>query len=94
MTTITVDQLESSVRDVLAELARGGEAVAITLDGAVVARLTPAGEGSDSRGEAAAMTEEEVDAFWAPWRRVWEVVGDRWPEGVSAVDAVREQRRG
>jgi hypothetical protein len=40
------------------------------------------------------MTAEEVDAFWAPWREVWEIIGDRWPEGVSAVDAVREQRRG
>ena len=40
------------------------------------------------------MSEEEVDTFWAPWRWLWDAVGDRWPEGVSAVDAVREQRRG
>lgn len=96
MTTITVDELERRVREVISDLANGGGAVAVTLDGTVVATLAPPASGSDAVGDdpVPAMTPQEVDAFWAPWREVWEIIGDRWPEGVSAVDAVREQRRG
>ena len=96
MTTITIYELEARVREVIFGLAHSGEAFAGTLDGAVVATLTPVGEASGVRGddEGPGMSEEEVDAFWAPWRRVWDAIGDEWPEGVPAVDAVREQRRG
>lgn len=96
MTTITLDDLESKVRQVITDLAPGGEPVAVTLNGTVVATLSPPADQPSAVGHhpKLSMTAEEVDAFWAPWREVWEIIGDRWPEGVSAVDAVREQRRG
>ena len=96
MTSITLDELETKVRQVITDLALGGEAVAVTLDGTVVATLSAPMEHAtaDHDHPELSMTAEEVDAFWAPWREVWEIIGDRWPEGVSAVDAVREQRRG
>lgn len=36
---------------------------------------------------------EELAAWWAEHDRLVEEIGAHWPEGVSAVDAIREQRR-
>jgi antitoxin (DNA-binding transcriptional repressor) of toxin-antitoxin stability system len=41
MTSITLDELETKVRQVITDLAPGGEAVTVTLDGTVVATLSP-----------------------------------------------------
>jgi hypothetical protein len=38
-------------------------------------------------------TDQEREAFWRRWNEIAEEINRFWPKGVSAVDAVREQRR-
>ena len=59
--------------------------VDITYRGKVVARLVPV---SDREARA-----EESRAAWARWERLAKEVSAVWPKGVSAVEAIREQRR-
>ena len=70
---------------------REGEWFDITYGGRVIACLIPVERPADD------LAAEEPDEVW---RRVWAEMDEtaaeiakHWPEGVSAVDAVREQRR-
>jgi antitoxin (DNA-binding transcriptional repressor) of toxin-antitoxin stability system len=56
----------------------------ITFRGRAVARLVPVVE---------PVANGDPQAFWAEVARLAEEIGSRWPEGVTAVEAVREQRR-
>ena len=47
----------------------------------------------DQDALAAAESEESVDEILAEIDRIAELIGKDWPEGVSAAEAVAEQRR-
>ena len=57
----------------------------VTYRGRVVARIVPAKDH--------AFDQSEFRRVWAEMDELAKDISESWPEGVSAVDAVREQRR-
>ena len=79
---IGVRDLKTHTSEILRRVRDDKETFVITHRGRIFARLLPA------------------NGRKRHWREVWadmdetaEEIGKHWPEGVSAVDAVREQRR-
>lgn len=62
-----------------------GEIIEITYHGEVIARLVPVAPPEP--------TDEEIAAVWANLDQLTAEISAKWPEGVSAVDAIREVRR-
>lgn len=94
MTTITIDELRERLDEVIDQLAHGGEPVAVTRGGGAVAEINPtatAGVGA-AQETTPSWAEEEREAYWAEWDRIATEIGKTWPEGLSAVDAIREDR--
>ena len=85
MSSIGVRELKAHTSRILRRVRDQGETVDVTHRGRVIARLVPA--------ERPQPTPEELAAFWEEWDRVGAEISKGWPEGVSAVEAVREQRR-
>ena len=85
MAAVDAQGIEERIAEILRRLREEGEPFDITDQGRVVARLVPA--------ERPRPTREEIEAWWAEHDRLAEEIGEDWPEGVSAVEAVREQRR-
>jgi prevent-host-death family protein len=82
MADIGVRELKQNASEILRRVREGNETFLITHRGRVIARLLP------------------VNGRKRHWREVWadmdrtaEQISKDWPKGVSAVDAVREQRR-
>jgi len=82
---VSIDDLTQGTIALLRRAIETNEPIDIVERGAVVARLVPV--------PRPRMTPDELDA----WRRerdgIAEEIGRSWPEGVSAVDAIREGRR-
>lgn len=72
------------VRDVREHQAR----YVVTLDGDPVALLTPY-----TAEEAAGASDEEIEQWLRELDELAVEIGKLWPVGLSAVDAIREQRR-
>ena len=85
MQTIGIRDLQQQTDQVLCRVREEGETFEVTDQGEVVARIVPAQEPPEAR--------PSLDEFLARWNRLAQDIGAHWPEGVSAVDAVREQRR-
>jgi prevent-host-death family protein len=85
MEEIGVRELKENASEILRRVREAKESYTITYRGRPVARLIPA----DQRIPP---TEEE-DQVWSEIDELAEEIGKEWPKGVSAVDAVREQRR-
>ena len=62
----------------------------ITRRGVPVAMLVPASEAPDIDAEGAL---EHDMAVWAEMDRLAEEIGKRWPKGLSAADAISQDRR-
>jgi len=95
MTTITIDELETRLREVVDRIARGGEPVSITRDGITVAEINPSARAILSEAEpdqTVEWTDEQWDAYWDARDAIAAEIGAAWPAGVSAVDAIREDR--
>jgi prevent-host-death family protein len=56
----------------------------ITIRGQAVARLVPLEQ---------RISDEELSEYWRRHDELADEIGRHWPEGFSAVDAIREQRR-
>ncbi|MBI4219419.1 MAG: type II toxin-antitoxin system prevent-host-death family antitoxin [Chloroflexi bacterium] len=84
MPNIGVRELKQHASEILRRV-RAGEAVTITHRGLAVARIVPVLDETHQREAAAAV--------WAEMDALTREIGTRWPVGVSAADAVREQRR-
>jgi antitoxin (DNA-binding transcriptional repressor) of toxin-antitoxin stability system len=85
MAAVDAQGLEGRIAEILRRLREEGEPIDITDQGRLIARLVPAAPPRPSR--------EDIEAWWAEHDRLAEEIGRDWPEGVSAVEAVREQRR-
>lgn len=85
MKHVGVRELKQRTSEVLREVRESREPIAITLRGKVVAQLVPA----EDRDEIRARMERTL----AEMDKLAEEIGKVWRKGVSAVDAVREQRR-
>jgi prevent-host-death family protein len=85
MAEVGIRELKQRTSEVLRRVREQREAINITHRGRVVARLVPVEETSEKT--------DETSKVWADMDRLAQEIGTRWPEGVSAVEAVREQRR-
>lgn len=84
MATIGVRELKQRLSEVLHEVERTGESVSITRRGRPVVEL---------RRVEAEPTDAEIEDYLAGWDRLSQSLEGLWPEHVTALDAVREQRR-
>ncbi|CAN5817739.1 hypothetical protein BH23CHL2_BH23CHL2_07550 [soil metagenome] len=85
MSSVGIKELKQDASRILRRVREHGESFDVTYHGKVVARLVPA-----NVPEAEPVTHEE---FWAEWDALAREISRNWPEGLSAVDAVREGRR-
>ena len=85
MESVAIGELEQHAGAIIRRVREKREEVAITDRGRVVARIVPAEDEQEMR-----------KASREAWKRLEELgkeISAAWPEGVSAVEAIREQRR-
>jgi len=91
---IGVEELKGDTNGVLRRVRENQESFDITYRGRVIARLIPVEPPADHWEDD---SEEEAAEYWETvWAQMDETaaaIAKKWPHGVSAVDAVREQRR-
>ena len=85
--SVGIRELKQQTSRIIREAQETGSVVDITNRGHVVARLVPV------RREFSAADREKTAAALASMDRLAAEIGAHWPKGVSAVDAIREQRR-
>ena len=88
---VGVGELKTRADEIVREVSETGRSVDIVQNGQVAARLSPA-----STGQSAPIrpwTDEDRAAFWHRMDALTSEISRVWPKGVSAVDAIREQRR-
>lgn len=83
MLTVGVRELKQQTSELIRRVRECGEEILVTHHGKVVARILPV---------APAPTEDARRA-WEDLDRLAVEIGRRWPEGVSAVEAVAESRQ-
>jgi prevent-host-death family protein len=82
---VGVRELKEHASEILRRVREKKEVVTITYRGKAVARLVPVESLEDKRAEALAVLAE--------MKELAQEIGKKWPSGVSAVEAVKEQRR-
>lgn len=87
MAAIGIRELKERTSDVIRRVRDRGETVDVTYRGRLVARLVPVARRSPS-------TKRATRAVIADIEQLAQEIAARWPPGVSAADAVKEQRRG
>jgi antitoxin (DNA-binding transcriptional repressor) of toxin-antitoxin stability system len=85
MRAVGVRELKDGATELLRQVRERGETIALSHRGQVFARIVPVQE---AEGAARSFDEWETAA-----KALADGISQRWPAGVSAVDAVREQRR-
>ena len=85
MTKVGITELKTRTSDIIRRVRDANETFVITYRGRPVARLRPL--------EEPETTTYETREILAEMDRLAEEITKHWPEGVSAVDAVREVRR-
>jgi prevent-host-death family protein len=86
--TVGIGELSAHADEIVREVRATGRPIDITVDGQVVAHLTPLSTQPDAMsGRSAALAWlEETEAFA-------QEVAHRWPSSATSVDLVRDQRR-
>ena len=84
MDAIGVRDLKERASDILRQVREDGTAFEVTYHGRVIARLVPV---------SAPRSNVSPDAFWAEWDELAKDIGAHWPPSVTAVEAVRAERR-
>jgi prevent-host-death family protein len=85
MHQVGIRELKEQASEILRGVREEGKSVEITYRGKVIAKIIPVTEATAPR---------DLTSFWASWDELAQKIGERWPEGVSAVEAIREERRG
>lgn len=85
MEEIGVRELKENTSEVLRRVREAKESYTITYRGRAVAHLVPADPELEERAK--------WEKVWAEMDKTAAEISKKWPKGVSAVDAVREQRR-
>lgn len=95
MSVAGIDMLADDLRTLLASARRSGETIQIVDHGEIVAQIVPNPQVARDRRVADDQNERRARdaAVWADIDRLAKTIGEEWPEGVSAVDAVRDGRR-
>ncbi len=84
MVTVGIRELKQQASELIRMVRETGTEVQITYHGKVVALLVPV--------EPAAQTEQETKA-WVDIDHLAAEIGARWPKGLSASQAIAEDRR-
>ena len=82
MVTVGVRELKQQASELIRRVRESGDEIQVTYHGKVVARLLPV-----------APKAEEAGRRWDDLDRLADEIGKRWPEGVTAAQAVSEARR-
>ena len=82
MVTVGVRELKQKASELIRRVRESGEEIRVTYHGKVVARLLPV-----------APNAAQASQRWDDLDRLADEIGKRWPEGVSAAQAVTEGRR-
>jgi prevent-host-death family protein len=85
MITIGIRELKQQTSKILRRVREDGETIEITYHGDPVARLIPIAPQKSS--------DEDMTAYWTDLDQLTAEISAKWPEGVTAVDAIREVRR-
>jgi prevent-host-death family protein len=85
MVEVGIRELKQRASYILRQVWEKKETIIITHRGRPVAKLVPVEDLESKRAEALAV--------WAEMDELAREIGAHWPKGVSAVEAVREQRR-
>lgn len=85
MQSVGVRELKQQASNLLRLVREEGETVEITYHGEVIAHLVPARKPTD--------TAENLKGWWADLDQLTAEISARWPAGLSAADAVKEDRR-
>ena len=85
MEEIGVRELKENTSEVLRRVREIGETYTITYRGRAVAHIVPADTEMEDRAD--------WEKIWAEMDETAAEITKKWPKGVTAVDAVREQRR-
>ena len=83
MVTVGIRQLKQQASELVRQVREHGSPVQITYHGKVVALLIPVEQAGDSESESQA---------WAALDELAAQIGRRWPTGVSAQEAIAEER--
>ncbi len=84
MQSVGVRELKQRTSEILREVEERGEEVRVTRRGHVIARIVPV--------PSLAVKARALEV-WAEMDQLAEQIAARWPTGVSATEAVAEQRR-
>lgn len=87
MPTVGIRELKQNTSEIVRRVREDFEPVEITYRGEVVARIVPVLRRSRPDPARSRAVWDEID-------RIAEQISAKWPKNVSAVRAVREQRRG
>ena len=85
MTSVGIRELKAHMSEMIRRVSEAGETIEITQHGRVVACLVPV--------HSPAVDAERLTAELDELDRIAAEIGVDWPEGVSAVDAIHEDRR-
>ena len=91
MISVAVHELRDELDELLQRVRDEGETIEITLHGEPVARVVPTHAATPAPPKP--RSPEEVAKLFEGLDELIAEISAHWPEGVSAVDAVREQRR-
>ncbi len=86
MTTVGIRELKQNTSRILRRVREGGETIEITYHGEPIARLVPISPAKPST--------EEISAVLTDLDELSAEISAQWPEGVSALDAINDVRRG
>lgn len=84
MVTVGVRELKQKTSELIRLVSETGSEVKVTRHGKVVALIIPV---------SPLETRKDVKSAWARLDALSAEIGIRWPEGVSAADAIAESRR-
>ena len=84
MITVGVRELKQQASELVRRIRENNDAILITYHGKVVAKMISA--------EPMRISEESENA-WATLEQLAEEIGEGWPAGISALEAVVESRR-
>ncbi len=84
MISIGIRDLKEHASAILRRVRQEGLSYEVTYRGRAIAHVVPVGQSPRM----------DVDPpFWEEWRELAREISAGWPEGVSALDAVRDDRR-
>jgi prevent-host-death family protein len=82
MVTVGVRELKQQTSELIRRVRETGDEILVTIHGKVVARILPVAPAPEAARRA-----------WDDLDRLAAEIGKRWPEGVSAAEAVDEGRQ-